>query len=166
QEDEELTELLERIIILLNDIKDDLEKGSKNTLDYSIISIFIGFIPIFLFVFSFIQSNPDIQISPFIYWTLLCFFAFILSTCFIWAVKKIGEMETPLTIGLTFALPIFIVSMPLILSILIIFQIIQTAKIWWNMALIVIIGYAIFFSAICLIHFVFAWILKRVRERS
>ena len=58
QEDEELTELLERIIILLNDIKDDLEKSSKNTLDYSTISISLNLF-LFFICFLFIQSYPD-----------------------------------------------------------------------------------------------------------
>jgi hypothetical protein len=137
---DELIEELRKINQKLAEIQEVFEKRESMKMDYNIIMIFAGFIPIFLFLISYFQTNPGHFTE---YFLTLAFFVFFACTSFIWAIIQIAKAETPFTYSLTLLMPLFIVFLPLLWAILIILHILPTTTVFEGIANITIIIYAI-----------------------
>ena len=150
--------LLYLMYIQLIEIRDILEKQNKESRDFNIIAIFMGFSPIFIFLLSFMQQN-SLE-----YWIIFLFFAFFFGICFIWSIIQVAKAETQFTYGLALFLPLFIIALPLVLSVLIAAQVIRGYEAYFQLSLVIIIIYAIVFFVIFEINFLYERIILREKK--
>jgi hypothetical protein len=155
---EEVIRTLKRISRQLSKIQEMLRTRESTKTDYSIVTIFVGFIPIFLFMLSYFQAYSTE------YFITFAFLGFFVGVSFIWAMIQVAKMESPFTYSLTLFLPLFIIFLPLLWSILVTFHVISTSTTFQNLSIATISIYATFFFAYFVIEFLYRKLIVRTES--
>lgn len=159
--EEEVIEEIEKINMQLIKIHESLQKRETIKTDYSIVTIFAGFIPLFLFLISYFQANPEHTLAYFITLALFVFFG---GASFIWAIIQIARAETPFTYSIALLLPLFVIFLPLLWSVLVTCQMLSVAPIFKQIAIGIIGIYAVVFFGYFVIELLYGKLIMK-KER-
>jgi hypothetical protein len=154
----ETLEELRKINRQLAEIQEIFAKGESAKSEYSIVTILIGFTPIFLFLISYFQGNPDQMLGYFMTGALFVFF-FGMST--IWAIVQIARTKSPFTYSIAVGFPLFIIALPFVFSVLVLLHILPVSQPLEYLAIVVLIIYAVVFFAIFIIDLLYSKLVSR-----
>jgi len=152
----QIKELNERLIA----IHEMLEKRESTRTEYSILTIFAAFIPVFLFMLSYFGVNPHSTE----YFITLAFLMFFAGTSFVWAMIQVAKAKTPFTYSLTFLLPLFIIFLPLLWAVLVTLNVLPVITVFRQVSIAIICIYAAVFFVYFAIELMYRKLI--VRNRS
>jgi len=158
---EEVLEEMKKISGQLIKIQESLEKRESTKTEYSIVTIFIGFIPIFLFLISYFQDNPGHLIEYFMTFAL---FVFFFGASLIWAIIQIARTKTPFTYSITLVFPLFVIALPFIFSVLVTLHVLSVSSTIEQLAIIVIVIYATVFFVVFAIDLLYRKLIVRTKR--
>jgi len=148
----EVLEELKKIHRQLVEIQKTLTKGESTKTEYSIVTVFIGFVPFFLFLISYFHGNPDHLIE---YFMTVALFLFFFGASLVWAVVQIAKTKTPFAYTITIAFPLFIIALPFIFSVCVFLDVLPISQTFEYLAIVVITIYAVVFLAIFIINLLY-----------
>lgn len=160
---EEVIDQMKRINEQLIEIQGMLKTRESTKTDYSIVTILVGFIPVFLFMLAYFGADPRYSTE---YFTTLAFFVFFAGVSFIWAMIQILKAESPFTYSLTVLLPLFILFLPLLWSILVTLKVLIVGAVFQQLAIVIMVIYAFVFFAYFGIELLYRKLIVRTDKAS